>query len=59
LKEQHEYYKTIDGKKMYYLEGKMIGDEFTTKKYLINHLRIAPTKAKKHILKIPEWIENK
>jgi hypothetical protein len=40
---------------MYYFEGKLIGDEFTTKKYLIAHFHVAPTKAKKHLLKIKEW----
>jgi hypothetical protein len=58
-KEQQEYYKIKDDIKMYYFDNKLIGDEFTTKKYLIAHFHIAPTKAKKRLLKIKEWIENK
>ena len=57
--EQKEYYKLKDGIKMFYFDNKLIGDEFTTKKYLIAHFHVAPTKAKKHLLKIKEWIENK
>lgn len=58
-KEQQEFYKINDGIKIYYINSRMIGDDFTTKRYLISHLGIAPTKAKKHLLKIKEWVEAK
>ena len=58
-KEQQEYYKIKDGIKLYYFDGRLIGDDFATKRYIISHFGIAPTKAKKHLLKVKEWIEAK
>ena len=49
----------VNDEKIYYISGKLIGNEFETKKHIIAHTGIAPTKAKKQLLKIKQWIEQK
>lgn len=55
MTEQKEFYKVKDGIKIYYIDNRLIGDDFAMKRYLTSHLGISFTKAKKHLLKIKEW----
>ena len=59
VSEQTTYYKLDGNKKMFYFDNKLIGDFFNAKKYLINHLHMAPTKAEKKLDKIKKWEEMK
>ena len=59
IAEQPAYYKLDGDKKLYYFDNKFVGDFFETKKYLVAHLHMAPTKAKKKLDKIKQWEEMK
>jgi hypothetical protein len=60
MKNQLMYYKlNSDNKKIFYVAGKLIGNEFLMKRYLVNDRGIAFSKATKIILKIKLWNEDK
>ena len=56
---QNIYYKMTEGKKIYYYNHKVIGEEFEMKKHLVSELKMSFTKAKRTILKIKEWKDEK
>ena len=55
MTEQKDFYKIKDGKRIYYFDNISKGEFFEAKNYLIAHLHMAPTKAKKKLDKIKEW----
>jgi hypothetical protein len=50
-----DYYKTEDGKKVYYFEGKLIGNEFQAVTFIVRKTRISVTNARKRVAKIKEF----
>lgn len=57
--EQKTYYKIESNKKKYYIDNKLVGEEFQVIKYLINVKHISSSKAHKVLAKIKEWKEKK
>jgi hypothetical protein len=59
-KNQLMFYKlSSDNKKVFYADGKLIGNEFAMKRHLVNEKGMAFSKATKVIAKIKLWNEDK
>jgi hypothetical protein len=47
-----DFFKVADNKKMFFIDGKLIGNELDAVKYLMNKRGMSSSKAHKYILKL-------